>query len=84
MSQLFLNAASQVVQFVYYTHDFGQLCVHDPKGTCGQSRVSRFALVLVPLLVFLLSPFTWSFFPLLFILLGFMGVTWITGVCLTL
>ena len=44
-SELFLNMASQVVQYIYYSHDCGQLCVHDPKRHSRKTRVSTFAVI---------------------------------------
>ena len=44
-SELFLNTASQVVQYIYYSHDCGQLCVHDPKRHSRKTWVSTFAVI---------------------------------------
>lgn len=62
VSQLFLNIASQMVQFIYYSHYFGQLCVHDPERPSRETGVSRFAVILVPSFFVLFSSFTWWLF----------------------
>lgn len=54
-----LTRPSQVVQFIYNHHYFGQLCGHDPNRTSGENGVSRFAVILVPFLpVLSFSSFT--------------------------
>lgn len=44
---LVLNVASQLVLHIHYHHDFVQLCMHDPKRTSGENRVSKIATSLV-------------------------------------
>ena len=45
-----LTQPSQVVQFIYNHHYFGQLCGHDPNRTSRENGVSRLAVILVPFL----------------------------------
>lgn len=45
-----LIQSSQVVQFIYYGHYFGQLCGHDPNRASRENRVSRFAVTIIPVL----------------------------------
>lgn len=44
---LVLNVASQLVLHIHYHHDFIQLCMHDPKRSSGENRVSKIATSLV-------------------------------------
>lgn len=44
---LVLNVASQLVLHIHYHHDFVQLCMHDPKRSSGENRVSKIATSLV-------------------------------------
>lgn len=52
---LVLNVASQLVLHIHHHHYFVQLCMHDPKRSSGENRVSKIATTLcfLPALAFL-------------------------------